>query len=96
MPTLTSLSTSANVRQARRRDRRVANQARAPVHFPINATALGKRSRRRRAPRNRTSESVEGCFNVCQDQGFHRDPDVHVGSGVRTDGRHCEGLLKIH
>ena len=96
MPTATSASTSTNVRQARRRERRVASRARPPVHFPTNATTLGKRSRRRREPRDRTSENVEGCFNVCQDQGFHRDPDVHVGSGVHTDGRHCEASMTLY
>ena len=87
MPTLASQSTAASVRRARRRERRIRNRARPPVLFPHKPpTTSDQRRLKRRQGRDRASFDVDDCFNICQDRGYHRNPDVRLGTGVRTDG----------
>ena len=90
MPTFTSQPTAATVRRARRRQRSQKYRARPQIQLSHNSFTTRNRTRTRtRQSRDRASFDVEDCFNVTQDQGYHRDSDVHLGSGVRVDGKLC-------
>lgn len=49
------------------------------IHFP--KTRLTKRGLR-----TQSADHVEDCFDLCQEQGFHLDPDIKIGNDVDASG----------
>ena len=89
MPTIVSASSSAAVRRARRRERRVRNRACGSVTFPHNSPPAINRRIVRRQNRDQASFDVDNCFNICQDSGFHQDPDIRIGSEASKGRRYA-------
>ncbi|RMZ92314.1 hypothetical protein DV736_g444, partial [Chaetothyriales sp. CBS 134916] len=79
MSSLTSKNASAKVRRARRRRRRVNPRRFTSANLTPTSPLAVRRRAGRQLNRDQASFNLDKCFNICQDQGFHRDADMGIG-----------------
>ena len=78
MPTLTTTRISRPaVRRARRRPRQKRPNIRA---------ASPRRGQYKRGIHDQRPDDVQGCLDLCIDQGTHFDRDINTGRTIRTRG----------
>ncbi|ETI22615.1 hypothetical protein G647_06691 [Cladophialophora carrionii CBS 160.54] len=62
-----------------RQKRKVRHRSQSLSSPTILLKGPNRRAPKRRKLRDSDSQNVEGCYYACEDQGYHVDPDVHVG-----------------
>lgn len=76
MPSIAFKATTTSVRKSKRSESRSRQR---PLDHPPNAA---QRRAARKSRMRKVDIGLDDCFEVCHETGYHRDPDVHIGSAA--------------
>lgn len=93
MVIIASPSTKATVRKSARRQRKAKLSSQQQTATSLEAPDW--RASKRRKLRHQHSRNLEGYSYACGDQGFHHDPDFHLGHDAARKGMFPRPFVSI-